>query len=138
MNTTTRHRALVRMYGCPARSTTTIKGMNSPDKRHNNTVAVTVIISSAVVILGVFLGAFALSYAGRDLGAIVGLIAPVGAAAGLLVAALGQLAALGRKQEQQAEKLDEVAHQTNGALREHIDRSIRSALDRHLGDRHPQ
>jgi uncharacterized membrane protein len=137
------------MYGCPARPRITIMGMTSDDRartraearqltRDSSAVLITVIVASTVVAVAVVAAAVALSLAGRDLSFIVGIIGPVTAAAALLVAALGKLVAVDRKQDAQSAKLAQVADQTNGALRAHIDRSIRDALDERLGTPTPR
>lgn len=104
-------------------------------KKSGSAVQVTVLVGAVVIIVATLGGAVALSLAGREVSAIVGLIGPVGAAAALLVATLGKLVQLDRKTDEQTAKIEQVAEQTNGALRQHIDESIRAALDTHLGDR---
>lgn len=109
---------------------------NTPPR--GNAVTLAVLAAATVVIVAVVGGAVALSLAGREPAVIVGLIGPVAAAAGLLVAALGKLAQVDRKQDEQSAKLDQVAHQTNGALRQQIRDSIREEMARHLGERNQQ
>lgn len=100
----------------------------------SSAATVAVIISSAVVALGVFGGAVALALAGRDLAVILGLVGPVAAAAAVMIAALGKLVSLDRKQDEQTGKLAEVAHQTNGALKAHISATIRAEVRAALTD----
>jgi hypothetical protein len=96
--------------------------------RDSTAVLITSLVAGTVVTIALVAGVVALSLAGRELAVIVGLIGPVAAAAALLVAALGKLVSVDRKQDAQSAKLEQVAHQTNGALRAHIDSSIRAAL----------
>jgi len=132
------------MYGCLGCSAFTIKGMTSEEiarhradqrqsARDSSAVLMTVIIASAVVACVLLASVVALSIAGRDLSVIIGLVGPAAAAAAVVIAALGKLVSVDRKQDRQTLKLDQVAHQTNGALRAHIDKSIGDALAKHLG-----
>lgn len=109
-------------------------GTQTPQQQRDTTsVQITTLISAVVVVLAVVGAAVALSLAGRELAVIVGLITPVGAAAALLVAAIGKLSRLDKKQDEQSAKLDQVAHQTNGAMRALIREEIRAAR----GDQQP-
>lgn len=120
---------LVRMYGCRAPFAVTILDMTSNGTpRGNNAVTIAVIIASTFVTVAVLGGAVALSLAGRELTTIVGLIGPTAAAAAVMIAALGKLVSLDRKTDEQTEKIDQVAHQTNGALKEHIRATIKQEL----------
>lgn len=139
-------RALVRMYGCLGRSAITIKGMTSDETarhradqrqsaRDSSAVLMTVIIASAVVAIALVAAVVALSIAGREPSVIIGLVGPVAAAAAVVIAALGKLVAVDRKQDRQTAKIDQVAHQTNGALRAHITKSIEEGLTARIGPR---
>lgn len=97
----------------------------------SSAVMITVVIASAVVAVALVAAVVALSLAGRDIGVIIGLVGPVAGAAAVVIAALGKLVAVDKKQDQQSQKLDQVAHQTNGALRAHIDSSVDAAFKRH-------
>jgi hypothetical protein len=127
------------MYGCRTAFPVTVRNMINDDgarhrreaeqqRRDGNAVQITVIISAVVVIVAVIGGAVALSLAGREPEVIVGLIGPTAAAAGLLIAALGKLVQLDRKQDAQTEKIEQVAHQTNGAMRETMRQVMREEL----------
>lgn len=92
-------------------------------------VSVTVTITSAVVVLAMIAGAVVLAISGRDAGFIVGLLVPVGAAAGGVIATLGKLVNLERRTEEQTEMLQTIEHQTNGRLSEVVAEEVNKALD---------
>lgn len=93
----------------------------------SNAVQVTVILAAALVVIALVAAAVALSLTGRDVAFIIGLLGPLGVAAGGIVAALGQLASLRRQTNEQTDTLNQVAHQTNGALRAHVTRAAQEA-----------
>lgn len=92
-------------------------------------VSVTVAITSAVVVLAMVAGAVVLAVSGRDVGFIVGLLVPVGTAAGAVIATLGKLVSLERKTDEQTETLQTIEHQTNGHLRVVVAEEVSKALD---------
>jgi len=128
MDTMTRHRAPVHMYGCPTRSPSTIMDM-SEDRPQSNTVAVTVIIAAAVVTVAIIGAAVTLSLTGAASGDIMALIGSVIGAAAVMAVTLGQLVGMRRTQDEQTEKLDRVVHQTNGGLAAAVSSAVRQALD---------
>lgn len=84
-----------------------------------------------VVVLGLFGAGVALAYAGWKPESIIGVCTGLGTVAITLLVALGKL---GNVQERAADRVEQVAQQTNGALREHISTEIRTALSEHLGE----
>jgi hypothetical protein len=81
-----------------------------------------------LLVLGLLAAAVALGLAGWKPASIVGLLTGLGTVAGGLLAALSRLTTLTRK-------VDQVAHQTNGALRSfvsaEVDQKMRKALTDH-------
>lgn len=96
-------------------------------------IQVVTIVAATVVILAVFGAVVALSLAGREPGVIAGLVGPTAAAAVGIIAALAKLSKLEQKTDEQTTKIEQVAHQTNGALRDTIRNELNAALDARLG-----
>lgn len=91
------------------------------------------LLSGTLVTIAMIGGGVALALAGRDVGFIIGIVAPIAAAAGTLLAALSKLVSLERKTDEQTETLQQIEHQTNGALRATIEASIDRAFRRRFG-----
>ena len=128
MDTRNRRRALVRMYGCPARSPVTIMNMTSQNTGPTSNPATLLVLKLAgAIVLGLLAAGVALAYAGWKPEAIGGLLTAIGTVAGALLVVLPKLAGL-------QEKVDQVAQQTNGALRSHITDTVRTELRRALAD----
>lgn len=112
--------------------------MSTPDGGHRanatstHSPATIVVMLGAVLILGLLGAGVALALAHWTPESIIGLLGGLGTIAGVLLAALGKLATLG-------DKVDQVAHQTNGALRSFVAdqmktsvrKEVRSALTDH-------
>lgn len=88
----------------------------------------TIVVLGGVILVCALLGAgVALAFAGWKGEAIGGLLGVLGTIAGVLLAALGKLAQLGQK-------VDQVAHQTNGALQSGVQSTVRSEVRSALAD----
>lgn len=102
--------------------------MGEQQQRSSAAVQVVTLLAATVVILAVFGAVVALSLSGREPGVIAGLVGPTAAAAVGIIAALAKLSTLEKKTDEQTTKIEQVAHQTNGALREMVREEIRAAL----------
>lgn len=91
------------------------------------------LIAGTLVTLAMIAGVILLALDGHDATFIAGIVAPTVAAAGSVLVALGKLVSLERKQDEQTETLQQIEHQTNGALREHVTNAVKRALDDRFG-----
>lgn len=88
----------------------------------------TLVFGGVVLVLGLFGMAVALAFAGWKMESIIGLTGGLGTVAGVLLAALSKLGTI-------SNKVDQVAHQTNGVLRQTVAQEastqVRAALTDH-------
>lgn len=132
-------------YVCTARPVT-ILGMSHGGNGRSTSVAVsiTMLIAGTLVTLAMIGGVILLALDGHDATFIAGIVAPTVAAAGSVLVALGKLVSLERKQDKQTETLDEqtetlqqIEHQTNGALRDHVTKAVERAFNNRFGPPDP-
>lgn len=91
---------------------------------HGSTGVLRWVVGAAVlVLLGIATAAVALAYAGWMIESIAGLLTAIGTVGAALLVALGKL--LGDLNS----KVDQVVHQTNGAMRETIAEVVSAELD---------
>lgn len=89
--------------------------MSQPQPPPRPTVNVTaVVVSSVVLVLGMLGAAVALSYAGRSVEAISGLLGAVGTVGALIVPVIGKLFAIASETRNQTQALEKIAEQGNG------------------------
>jgi hypothetical protein len=74
--------------------------------------ATAVVVSTTMLLLGLLAAAVALSYNGRDLDFILGLLTAVGTAGGLLVSIIGKLYAVSDETRHQTKQLETITEQT--------------------------
>lgn len=114
------------MYECRGRPAVTIMNMSTPRNSSSGSVssATAWTLGAAVVIVLGLLGAgVALAAAGWKETSIIGLLTAVGTIAATLLAVLPKLVQLN-------EKVEQVAHQTNGQMRQLISDTIRDEMHR--------
>lgn len=91
-------------------------------------------IVAALVLLACLIGAaVALTYAGLDPVAIVGLLTGITGIGATLVGLLGKLSSLHQETSQQSETIAKIDHQTNGTLRKIIRTEIHNAMNDPIG-----
>jgi hypothetical protein len=119
------------MYGCPARSAITIKTMNSQPPPTppptTSTVNMMVLKCAVAIVIGLLVAAVALAYAGWKSESIVGLLTAIGTLSTGLLVGVARLVSV-------EQKVDQVARQTNGALRDHVTETVRTELRAALAD----
>lgn len=78
--------------------------------------------------------AVALTYAGMDPAAIVGLLSGIAGVGAPLVGLLGKLTSLHQETVQQSETIAKIDHQTNGVLDARIHRAVSVAIQQQVPD----
>lgn len=81
----------------------------------------TTIVAALVLLVCLVGAAVALTYAGMDPAAIVGLLTGIAGIGATLVGLLGKLSSLHQETSQQTEVIAKIDHQTNGGLDARID-----------------
>lgn len=92
------------------------QGQHRPDGTEPMSATVVVVICATLVVFGLLAAGVVLAYAGWEVTSIVGLLTAIGTVAGALLALLPKLVQL-------QQSVDQVRHQTDGALRAHITRT---------------
>lgn len=91
-------------------------------------------ITAALVLLVCLTGAaVALTFAGMDPAAIVGLLTGITGIGATLIGLLGKLSSLHQETAQQTSTLVKIDHQTNGVLTEKIRTAVNDALNTPIG-----
>jgi hypothetical protein len=91
-------------------------------------------VAAALVLLACLIGAaVALTYAGMDSAAIVGLLTGVAGVGATLVGLLGGLISLHQETQRQTRTIAKIDHQTNGVLDARIHHAVNRAMNAPIG-----
>lgn len=89
----------------------------------------TTLIAALVLLVCLTGAAVALTFAGMDPAAIVGLLTGITGIGATLIGLLGKLSSLHRETAQQTETIAKIDHQTNGVLTARIKQAVAEVLD---------
>lgn len=89
----------------------------------------TTLVAALVLFVCLVGAAVALTYAGMDPAAIVGLLSGIAGVGVTLVGLLGKLSSLHQETTQQTDRLVKIDHQTNGTLRKIIRDEFHAAMN---------
>lgn len=91
------------------------------------TVGTMVLKCSVAIVIGLLVAGVALAYAGWKSESIIGLLTAIGTLSTGLLVTVARLVSV-------EQKVDQVARQTNGALRDHVTETVRTELRAALAD----